>query len=294
MSAPETAPGSEELVVTQHVAAPVQEVWRAWTTADGWARWWWPHWADTEYAVDARPGGSYRASSAEGGVGVAGQFVTVDPPHLLELTWRWDGEPDQDAVRVEFAEQDGGTRVTVRHRTGPAGLDDYRQGWEFVLDHLGSALAASDRLLRRVHALPGPKLVVEQLVHAPPPDVYAAWLDPARLATWWWPDLGDTTYEIDAREGGRFRIWSEAAGSHGTYLHLGGPETPRILMTFFFDRAQPGGADAPEDLVHVGFTDLGRSTLVELTHAMAIQTDDTESPRAGWAQVLAELDRRLR
>lgn len=139
-------PGTTEIVLTQHVAAPVGQVWAAWTSAEGWSRWWWPHWEDTEYAVDARPGGSYLARSATGGAGVSGEFTLVEPPHALELTWRWDGEPGEDTVRVELAEQrnDGsaGTLVTVRHRTSASGAEDYRDGWTFVLRNLAASLPA--------------------------------------------------------------------------------------------------------------------------------------------------------
>lgn len=132
-----------ELVVTQHVPAPIDQVWDAWTSAEGWARWWWPHWEDTEYVVDARPGGRYLARSAQGDAWVEGEFTLVEPPHTLEMTWRWD-EPSEDTVRVDLTDQPGedgsaGTLVTVRHRTAASGVDDYRQGWEFVLTNLASA-----------------------------------------------------------------------------------------------------------------------------------------------------------
>ena len=135
---------TDELVITQHVAAPVEEVWAAWTSAEGWARWWWPQWADTEYVVDARPGGTYLAHSVEGDARVTGEFTTVEAPHLLEMTWRW-GEPVEDTVRVELTDSPGddgtpGTLVTVRHRTDPAGMDNYRMGWEFVLGNLASSV----------------------------------------------------------------------------------------------------------------------------------------------------------
>lgn len=139
-----------ELVVTQHVPASVDAVWRAWTSAEGWARWWWPHWPDTRYEVDARPGGAYLARSESAGVGVEGRFVALDPPRALELTWRWDGEDDEDRVIVELKTQAAGTLVTVRHHTVPGGVDDYRQGWEFVLRNLaGLTLTAPGRVTDR-------------------------------------------------------------------------------------------------------------------------------------------------
>jgi tRNA(Arg) A34 adenosine deaminase TadA/uncharacterized protein YndB with AHSA1/START domain len=132
---------SDPLVLTQLVPLPVEEVWRAWTTADGWARWWWPHWPATRYDVDARAGGFYRAWDPEHRVGVHGTFLVVEAPRTLAMTWFWEGEvadPPRDEVVVELTEQEGGTLVTVTHR-GPvvrAGDSDYRAGWEFVLGNL--------------------------------------------------------------------------------------------------------------------------------------------------------------
>ncbi|WP_158288633.1 SRPBCC family protein [Ornithinimicrobium flavum] len=80
------------LVVTTTVAAPPDALWRAWTRAEAWARWWWPHWPDSRYEVDARPGGFYRACSPGAGVGVHGIFTQVDPGHRLAMTWTWEGE----------------------------------------------------------------------------------------------------------------------------------------------------------------------------------------------------------
>ncbi|AXH96197.1 SRPBCC family protein [Ornithinimicrobium avium] len=289
MSAP-TEESTTELVLTRTVDATPEQVWTAWTTPGGLARWWWPHWQDTAYEMEARAGGRWSARSAEGDTGVEGEVLTVEQPRLLELSWAWAGEAAQDRVRVELTEHDGRTLVTVRHRTRAAGVDDYRAGWELVLANLASTLAPRGPELNRLDELPGPQLFLSQMVAAPAADVYAAWLDPDLLATWWWPEHPDTRFEIDAREGGRFRIWSERAGlrAEGTYLHLGGTQEPAILMTWAW------GAGEQEDLVHVGFTDLGGdSTLVELTHAMAVESDGTDSPRRGWSAVLGSLTERL-
>ncbi|MGO0575466.1 SRPBCC family protein [Ornithinimicrobium panacihumi] len=283
-----------ELVVTQQVPAPVDQVWAAWTSAEGWATWWWPQWEDTEYAVDARPGGTYLARSMEGDAGVTGEFTLLEAPHTLEMTWRWDGEDAEDVVRVELTEADGGTLVTVRHRTGTDGVENYRMGWEFVLSNLvstgpastspaGPAVAVRDR----VATLAGPTLRIEQLVDASAGSVFDAWLDPQRLATWWWPDNPDTTFEVDPREGGRFAIRSASLGlgATGTYLVL---HRPHILaMTWAWESDRGVG---PEDVVEVEFTEVGDAqTLVLLAHHMAEPTDDLSNPEHGWREVLGNL-----
>lgn len=136
------------LVVTTTVPAPPDDVWRAWTTAAAWGRWWWPHWPDTRYDVDARPGGFYRAHSPGAGVGVHGIFTEVEDGRRLSMTWTWEGEvadPPRERVAVELTARGDGTEVVVTHKvaegvaeqvTDGTGAEDYRQGWEFVLGNL--------------------------------------------------------------------------------------------------------------------------------------------------------------
>lgn len=56
MTANRTADGTTELVVTQQVAAPINDVWAAWTSVEGLARWWWPRWPDTVWHRTASGG----------------------------------------------------------------------------------------------------------------------------------------------------------------------------------------------------------------------------------------------
>lgn len=288
-----------ELVVTQQVPAPPDQVYAAWTSAEGLARWWWPHWEDTIYQVDAVEGGAWRAFSPSNGIGVHGRFVRLQEPDLIELTWVWEDDDEaQDHVRVELTEHDAGTLVTVRHRTTEAGVDDYRQGWEFVLGNLAIAVAPPHPLRQRFEALAGPVVTAEQLVAAPPGQVYRAWLSPERLATWWWPELRDTTYEIDARVGGRFRFRSEQLqhGAHGTVLGLtpdppttGDDDDPAVLVLSWI--WESGGHDSPEDMVWITFDPVGDATHLRLDHRLAGPTDDTSALEQGWVDVLGRLGR---
>lgn len=130
-----------EFSLDRHVNAPVDAVWRAWTTCEGLATWWWPQLPDTTYEIDARVGGSYRFESKAAGIGARGDFTVVDEPKRLEMSWLWIGgdEPEvPDQVRVEFRPDGRGTAVTVTHwvnQPGDTG-DGLRQGWGDVLDRL--------------------------------------------------------------------------------------------------------------------------------------------------------------
>lgn len=128
-----------EITMTQLVAAPPTEVYDAWVDAEQLATWWWPQIPDTTYELDVRVGGGYRIHSAAAAMGVHGRFLSLDRPHRLELSWIWeDGDVDgtEERVVVDFATQDGGTLVTVRHTTGAAGAGDFAQGWTDCLARL--------------------------------------------------------------------------------------------------------------------------------------------------------------
>jgi uncharacterized protein YndB with AHSA1/START domain len=90
--------------------------------------------------VDVRPGGRFRIQSPALGVTVSGVYTAVEPPRRLSFTWVWDdGEQGavEDAVKVAFDPEPGGTRVTVAHTSAahvPEGGAE--QGWSDVLDRL--------------------------------------------------------------------------------------------------------------------------------------------------------------
>ncbi len=132
---------TQTLTLEQEVPAPVSQVWHAWTTAEGLSTWWWPHLPDTTYDVDLRPGGSYRIASSVAGIGVTGEYLLLDRPRRIDMTWTWVGEAElrTERVRVDFTETaPDATLVVVRHEVagGPEAADSYRTGWIDVLTRL--------------------------------------------------------------------------------------------------------------------------------------------------------------
>ena len=129
---------TDRVVVTQHVPVNPAAVHAAFTSADALARWWWPHIPDTTYAVDGRTGGSYEIRSAAAGIGVRGEFVALEPPTSIRMTWIWldeDRPAEPEDVAVDFEPAAGGTLVRVTHKCVGNG-DDLRQGWIDVLARL--------------------------------------------------------------------------------------------------------------------------------------------------------------
>lgn len=134
------------------------------------------------------------------------------------------------------------------------------------------------------HTVPT-EITMTQEVAATPERVYAAWTDAARLATWWWPQLPDTTYDVDAVVGGAYRIRSEAAGMgvHGRFVALAPPY--RLELSWVWE----DGADhSPEERVVVDLASTGTGTLVTVTHAVA-DPGGAEDFRQGWSDCLARL-----
>lgn len=130
-----------EFSLERRINAPIEAVWRAWTTREGLATWWWPQLPDTTYRIDPQVGGSYRFESQAAGIGAHGEFTVVDAPQRLEMSWLWiggEGQEVPDRVRVVLRPDDDGTVVTVSHQVRQPGDpgDGLRQGWGDVLDRL--------------------------------------------------------------------------------------------------------------------------------------------------------------
>jgi uncharacterized protein YndB with AHSA1/START domain len=132
----------QTLVVTQQVPTTPERAYAAWLSAEGLATWWWVSIGDTTYQVDGRVGGGYRVVSAAAGIGVEGEFLTLERPRLIEMSWVWLDEGrrgPEEHVRVDLEPEGDGTLVTVTHTVAHEGdVTAYRQGWEHVLGNLAA------------------------------------------------------------------------------------------------------------------------------------------------------------
>lgn len=127
---------------------PPERVFEAWTDATHLARWMCPGDGSVVHAVaDPRVGGQFRVvMNVAPGVNVEhdGHYVTVDPPHLVELTWRSVNTDGRDTLlSISIAPYEGGARLILVHRGLPEpNTDSHRLGWESILGHLADALDA--------------------------------------------------------------------------------------------------------------------------------------------------------
>lgn len=125
-----------KITVETTVKAPIDTVWRAWTTPEDITQWnaASDDWHTTRATVDLRDGGAFssRMEAKDGSMGFdfAGTYTRVVPHALIESAF------GDRTMRVEFIE--GADGVTVRETfdaesTHP--VEQQRDGWQAILDN---------------------------------------------------------------------------------------------------------------------------------------------------------------
>jgi uncharacterized protein YndB with AHSA1/START domain len=110
------------LTLVRHIKASPKIVFDAVTTADGIAHWWGPDAGPVLLSEsDPRVGGRYRLrfrklDNTEHEC--AGEFLVVDPPSRVVLTWRWmvgGGDPGESRVEMNLRAIGNSTELTFSH-----------------------------------------------------------------------------------------------------------------------------------------------------------------------------------
>ena len=125
-----------KITVEALVRAPIEAVWRAWTTPDDIKKWnaASADWHTTKASVDLRVGGSFssRMEARDGSMGFdfSGTYTAIVPNELIECSF------GDRALRVEFSA--GADGVTVRETfdaetTYP--VEQQRDGWQAILNN---------------------------------------------------------------------------------------------------------------------------------------------------------------
>jgi uncharacterized protein YndB with AHSA1/START domain len=132
--------------------APREQVFSAWTDPDQITQWWGPeHFTVPRESVhvDLKPGGRYELTMVDPGGNeypVRQDIIEFSPPELLVFVHEpvpEHGLLEAIETRVEFHEEDGGTRVRVTG--GPYSAEmgpNAQEGWEQQLDKMARLLSA--------------------------------------------------------------------------------------------------------------------------------------------------------
>ncbi|MBL3670790.1 SRPBCC domain-containing protein [Streptomyces sp. M2CJ-2] len=143
-----TAANGFSYTLTRTLETPVAQVWRAWTTAEQYARW--AGAAAGSVEMDVRPGGAWKATmlTPDGGqFPLTGSYLEVAENRRLVIGMDVPGKPEPAAMTMELDEQDGRrTQIVLRQTCDTVQERDMaEQGSTMLLDSLSAFLAAETR-----------------------------------------------------------------------------------------------------------------------------------------------------
>jgi uncharacterized protein YndB with AHSA1/START domain len=125
-----------KITVETNVAAPMEKVWRAWTTPEDIKQWnaASDDWHTTAATVDLREGGQFssRMEAKDGSMGFdfAGTYTKVVPNELIEC------EFGGRTMSVEFVPNGDGVLVRETFDAEEThSLEQQRAGWQAILDN---------------------------------------------------------------------------------------------------------------------------------------------------------------
>ncbi|UWZ85292.1 SRPBCC family protein [Occallatibacter riparius] len=132
-----------KITVETVVAAPIEQVWAAWTNPEDIKQWnaASDDWHTTAAAVDLREGGTFssRMEAKDGSMGFdfAGTYTRIVEHQLIESRF------GERTLRVEFLDRNG--EVTVRESFDAETThseEQQRQGWQAILDRFAKHVEA--------------------------------------------------------------------------------------------------------------------------------------------------------
>jgi uncharacterized protein YndB with AHSA1/START domain len=126
-----------KITIETTVVAPLEAVWRAWTTPADIVQWnaASEDWHTTAAEVDLRVGGAFssRMEAKDGSMGFdfEGRYTEVEPQRRIAYAMA-----DGREVLVEFSREDEGVRVTETFDAESENpIELQRQGWQAILDN---------------------------------------------------------------------------------------------------------------------------------------------------------------
>ena len=131
-----------KITVETTVAAPIEKVWRAYTTPEDIKQWnaASDDWHTTAATVDLRPGGAFssrmEAKDGSAGFDFAGTYTTIVPHRLIEYSF------GDRSARVEFEPSAKSVVVRVSFDSEPThSVEQQRDGWQAILDNFARHVA---------------------------------------------------------------------------------------------------------------------------------------------------------
>ena len=135
-----------QITVETTVKAPIDQVWRAYTTPDDIKQWnaASDDWHTTAAKVDLRAGGSFssRMEAKDGSMGFdfAGTYTKIVPQNLIEYAF------GDRAAQVAFTDGPHGVNVRVTFDLATSHpIEQQRSGWQAILNNFARHVEKSQR-----------------------------------------------------------------------------------------------------------------------------------------------------
>jgi uncharacterized protein YndB with AHSA1/START domain len=132
-----------KITVETIVAAPIEKVWRAYTTPEDIKQWnaASDDWHTTAASVDLRAGGAFssRMEAKDGSMGFdfAGTYTNVVPHKLIEYAF------GDRTAQVEFDDTPKGVKVRVTFDSETThSVEQQREGWQAILNNFARHVEA--------------------------------------------------------------------------------------------------------------------------------------------------------
>ncbi len=141
------------------------------------------------------------------------------------------------------------------------------------------------------------RLIVQRVIYAPAPKLFAAWTQPDLLTQWWGPKNVTCPYaEVDLKVGGHYRIdnrmpTGETLTITGKYEHIDPPR--EIIFSWRLSPSQDGNEEVSER-VTVRFEPLDSATQVTVIHERIPNSAIRDSHQQGWDACLDGLATHMR
>jgi uncharacterized protein YndB with AHSA1/START domain len=136
-----------KITVETNVAAPIEQVWQAYTTPEDIKQWnaASDDWHTTAATVDLREGGAFssRMEAKDGSMGFdfAGTYTKIVEHKLIEYSF------GDRTAQVEFAPGPKGVAVRVTFDSEPThSIEQQRNGWQAILNNFARHVEARARV----------------------------------------------------------------------------------------------------------------------------------------------------
>jgi len=230
-----------KITVETIVKAPLEDVWRAYTTPAEIVQWnaASDDWHTTKATVDLRKGGAFssRMEAKDGSMGFDFAGIYTEIVEHKRIAYAFG---DRNA-EVDFVPEANGIVVRVTFDSEPShSIEQQRGGWQAILDNFARYVQGKRDGVGRtvVDASSERDFVASRQFAAPARLVFEAWTNPELFRQWWVPKscgLSLLSCAMDIRTGGQYRLEFRHPSSEqpmaffGRYMEVMPPE--RLVWT---------------------------------------------------------------